>query len=319
LKDWGVTISKIQGKFSIQENNAGRRMMKRISKKKWISIGLMFSFCFVLSCSGLGKPPTSKFILLSSTIGPIDAGIVGLLEDEFEKETGIRVRHVGAGTGAALDIARKGNVDLVLVHAKSLEEKFVQEGFGTERIDLMYNDFVIVGPSSDPAGIKGVKQATGALKRISEKGVTFISRGDKSGTHVAEMQLWEKAGVKPSGSWYVIYEKGAEGNVPTLRYTDQKEAYTVIDRATVLSLRDQIKLAVLVEKDDALLNYMTLIPVNPKKFPRANHGEVMIFIKWLTSPEKGQKIIRDFGKDKYGSPLFFPNSKEWKSSQTKKN
>jgi tungstate transport system substrate-binding protein len=294
-------------------------MMKRISKKRWISIGLMFSFCFVLSCSGLGKPPTSKFILLSSTIGPIDAGIVGLLEDEFEKETGIRVRHVGAGTGAALDIARKGNVDLVMVHAKSLEEKFIQDGFGTERIDLMYNDFVIVGPSSDPAGIKGVKQATEALKRISEKGVTFISRGDKSGTHVAEMQLWEKAGVKPSGSWYVIYEKGAEGNVPTLRYTDQKEAYTVIDRATVLSLRDQIKLAVLVEKDDALLNYMTLIPVNPKKFPRANHGEVMIFIKWLTSPEKGQKIIRDFGKDKYGSPLFFPNSKEWKSSQTKKN
>lgn len=287
--------------------------------KKWMSIGLICLLICVLSCSGLEKTKTNKFILLSSTIGPIDSGVVDLLENEFEKETGIRVRHVGAGTGAALDIARKGNVDLVLVHAKSLEEKFVQEGFGTERIDLMYNDFVIVGPSSDPAGIKGVEQATEALKRISEKGVTFISRGDKSGTHVAEMQLWEKAGVKPSGSWYVIYEKGAEGNVPTLRYTDQKEAYTVIDRATVLSLRDQIKLAVLVEKDDALLNYMTLIPVNPKKFPRANHGEVMIFIKWLTSPEKGQKIIRDFGKDKYGSPLFFPNSKEWKSSQTKKN
>jgi tungstate transport system substrate-binding protein len=136
---------------------------------------------------------------------------------------------------------------------------------------------------------------------------------------VAEMQLWEKAGVKPSGSWYVIYEKGATGNVPTLRYTDQKEAYTVIDRATVLSLRDQIKLVVLVEKDDALLNYMTLIPVNPKKFPRANYEDAMVFVRWLTSPEKGQKIIRDFGKDKYGSPLFFPNSKEWKSPKTKKN
>ena len=227
--------------------------MKRISKKRWISIGLMFSFCFVLSCSGLGKPQTSKFILLSSTIGPIDAGIVGLLEDEFEKETGIRVRHVGAGTGAALDIARKGNVDLVLVHAKSLEEKFVNEGYGTERIDLMYNDFVIVGPSNDPAGIKGMKLATEALKKISEKKVTFISRGDKSGTHVAEMELWEKAGIKPSGSWYVIYEKGAMGNVPTLRYTDEKRAYTVIDRATYLSLKDQIKLVVLVEKDDALV------------------------------------------------------------------
>ena len=284
-----------------------------------MSIGLICLLICVLSCSGLEKTKTSKFILLSSTIGPIDSGIVDLLENEFEKEAGIRVRHVGAGTGAALDIARKGNVDMVLVHAKSLEEKFVMEGFGTERIDLMYNDFVIVGPSSDPAGIKGVKQATEALKRISEKGVTFISRGDKSGTHVAEMQLWEKAGVKPSGSWYVIYEKGAEGNVPTLRYTDQKEAYTVIDGATVLSLRDQIKLAVLVEKDDALLNYMTLIPVNPKKFPRANYEDAMVFVRWLTSPEKGQKIIRDFGKDKYGSPLFSPNSKEWRSSQGQKN
>jgi len=294
-------------------------MMKRINKKRWISIGLMVLFCLVLSCSGLGKPPTSKFILLSSTIGPIDSGIVELLENEFEKETGIRVRHVGAGTGAALDIARKGNVDLVLVHAKSLEEKFVQEGFGTERIDLMYNDFVIMGPSNDPAGIKGMKLATEALKKISEKKVTFISRGDKSGTHVSEMELWGKAGIKPSGSWYVIYEKGTMGNVPTLRYTDERAAYTVIDRATYLTLKTQIKLAILVERDEALLNYMTLIPVNPQKFPKVNYGDVMVFVKWLTSPEKGQKIIRDFGKEKYGSSLFFPNSKEWRSLQGKKN
>jgi len=293
--------------------------MKRIRRRQWISIGFILSFCFILSCAGPSKPQTNKFILLSSTIGPIDAGIVGALEDAFEKETGIRVRHVGSGTGAALDIARKGNVDLVLVHAKSLEENFVKEGFGTERIDLMYNDFVIVGPSNDPAGIKGMKLAIEALKRISERKVTFISRGDKSGTHVAEMELWEKAGVKPSGSWYVIYEKGATGNVPTLRYTDEKSAYTVIDRATYLTLKTQIKLAVLVEKDEALLNYMTLIPVNPQKFPRVNYGDVMVFVKWLTSPKKGQGIIKDFGKDKYGSPLFFPNSKEWRMAQGIKN
>ena len=157
---------------------------------------------------------SSGFILLSSTIGPIDSGIVDLLENEFEKDTGIRVRHVGAGTGAALEIAKKGNVDLVMVHAKSLEEKFVQEGFGTERIDLMYNDFVIVGPASDPAGIRGMKSATEALKRISEKGAPFITRGDKSGTHVAEMEVWQKAGIKPQGSWYITYEKGAEGQCP---------------------------------------------------------------------------------------------------------
>jgi tungstate transport system substrate-binding protein len=259
-----------------------------------------------------------KFILLSSTIGPIDAGIVGALEDRFEKETGIRVRHVGAGTGAALDIAKKGNVDLVMVHAKSLEEKFIADGFGTKRIPLMYNDFVIVGPASDPAGIKGLKTATEALKKIMESGYLFISRGDKSGTHVAEMELWGKAGLKPEGSWYSVYEKGSEGNVPTLKYTDSKEAYTVIDRATYLSIKDKIKLSILVEGDDALLNYISLIPVNPAKFSKVNNKDTMKFVKWLTSPKKGQLIIRDFGKEKFDSALFFPNSEEWQKNKLKK-
>jgi tungstate transport system substrate-binding protein len=254
---------------------------------------------------------SSGFILLASTIGPIDSGIVDLLENEFEKETGIRVRHVGAGTGAAMEIAKKGNVDLVMVHAKSLEEKFVQEGFGTERVALMYNDFVIVGPAGDPAGVRGMKSAKEALKTISEKGTPFITRGDKSGTHVAEMELWQKAGIKPQGSWYVTYEKGTEGNVPTLRYTDQRQAYSFIDRATYLSLKDQIKLVILVEKDEILLNFISLIPVNPQKFPKVNYADTMKFVQWLTSPKKGQKIIAGFGKEKYGSPLFFANSKEW--------
>ena len=283
--------------------------------KKWTWVALLLLVVFSLSCAGLGKPQGNRFVLLASTIGPIDSGIVDVLENEFEKDTGIRVRHVGAGTGAALDIARKGNVDLVLVHAKSLEEKFVNDGFGTERIDLMYNDFVIVGPPGDPAGIKGTKQATDALKKISTGGAPFISRGDKSGTHIAEMELWGKAGIKPSGSWYVAYEKGAMGNVATLRYTDEKQAYTVMDRATYLSLKDQIRLVVLVEKDEALLNYMTLIPVNPQKFQKANYDDAMAFVKWLTSPKKGQRIVRDYGKEKHGSPLFFPNSKEWREKQ----
>ena len=257
----------------------------------------------------------NKFVLLSSTIGPIDSGIVEVLENSFEKETGIRVRHVGAGTGAALNIARKGNIDLVMAHAKSLEEKFVQEGFGTERIDLMYNDFIIVGPADDPAGIRGIKSATEALKKIVDKQAIFISRGDKSGTHVAEMVLWEKAGLKPSGSWYTIFEKGFAGNAPTLRFTDQKKAYTVIDRATFLAIKNEIKLDILVEKDNVLLNYITLIPVNPKKFPKVNYEDTMIFVKWLISPDKGQAVIKEFGKDKYGNPLFFPNSKEWIKAQ----
>jgi tungstate transport system substrate-binding protein len=283
--------------------------------KKWIGVVLLLLFVFSLSCAGPSKSGSGKFVLLASTIGPVDSGIVDLLENEFEKETGIRVRHVGAGTGATLRIAQKGNIDLVMVHAKSLEEKFVAEGYGTERIDLMYNDFVIVGPASDPAGIRGMKSATETLQTISSKGSTFISRGDKSGTHVAEIQLWEKAGIKPSGSWYVVYEKGSAGNVATLRYADEKGAYTFIDRASFLSQKDQIKLQILVEGDKAMLNYITLIPVNPKKFSRANYEDAMIFVEWLTDPKKGQKIIRDFGKDKYGSPLFFPNSKDWRASK----
>jgi tungstate transport system substrate-binding protein len=283
--------------------------------KKWTSVALLLLFVFSLSCAGLGKPETSKFILMASTIGPIDAGIVDVLENAFEKDSGIRVRHVGAGTGATLKIAENGNIDLVMVHAKSLEEKFVAGGYGTERIDLMFNDFVIVGPAGDPAGIKGIKLVGEALKKISETKVSFISRGDKSGTHVAEMELWGKAGIKPTGAWYITYEKGAEGNDPTLRYTDSKSAYTIIDRATYLSLKNQIKIQVLMEKDEAMLNYITLIPVSPKKFPKVNYEDTMTFVKWVTHPEKGQKIIRGFGKDKYGSPLFFPNSKEWREKQ----
>jgi len=280
-------------------------------------------FLYLLTLIWLGFPGLanavdgSKFILLSSTIGPIDSGIVEVLENQFEKETGVRVRHVGAGTGLALDIARKGNVDLVMVHAKSLEEKFVQEGFGTQRIPLMYNDFVIVGPAADPAGIKGMKTAAEALRGIAEKGATFISRGDKSGTHVAEMELWGKAGIKPSGPWYKIYEKGSEGNGPTLKYTSQQGAYTVIDRATYLALKEQIQLAILVEGDEAMLNYISLIPVNQKKFKTVNTTDTTRFVNWLTDTKKGQAIIRDFGKEKYGAPLFFPNSEAWQKTQGK--
>jgi tungstate transport system substrate-binding protein len=279
-------------------------------KKVFIAVFL----CLMLAVPGPCSAGGGKFLLLASTIGPVDSGIVDVLENQFEKETGIRVRHVSAGTGAALKIARKGNVDLVMVHAKSLEEKFINEGFGTERIDLMYNDFVILGPANDPAGIKGMKTAGDALKKISEKMSPFITRGDKSGTHVAEMVLWAKAGIKPSGSWYITYEKGSEGNASTLRFADQKSAYVSIDRATFLSLKDRIKLVILVENDKALLNYISLIPVNPAKFKRVNHRDTLIFVKWLTNPGKGQKIIRDFGKDKYGSPLFFPNSKKWRAA-----
>lgn len=249
-----------------------------------------------------------RVLLMASTIGPIDSGIVDLLENQFERESGIRVRHVGAGTGAALEIARQGSVDIVLVHARALEEKFVADGFGTERLPLMYNDFVIVGPAADPAGIRGIKLATEALRVLMAKGAPFVSRGDKSGTHVAELELWAKAGLKPSGPGYRVFERGSEGNTATLLHTDQTGAYTVIDRATYLGLRDRIRLVILVEGDEALLNHISLIPVNPAKCPRVHHREAMAFAAWLRHPDKGQKLIATFGQAKFGSPLFTPEA-----------
>ena len=284
--------------------------MKKVTQKIIVLVFVLWASLAVAADGG-------KFVFLSSTIGPIDSGVVAALEDAFEKETGIRVRHVGAGTSAALKIATTGQIDLVMAHAKSVEEKFVADGFGTERIPLMYNDFVIVGPADDPAGIKGEKSVAVALKKIMDKQVKFISRGDKSGTNVSEMLLWEQAGLKPQGDWYVIYEKGSEGNVATLKFTDSQNAYTFIDRATYLSLKDSLKVGIVVEGDEAMLNFISLIPVNPAKFPNVNHSDTMKFVNWLTSPEKGQLIIRDFGKDKYESPLFFPNSVEWQKKNKK--
>ncbi|HWQ10875.1 MAG TPA: substrate-binding domain-containing protein [Holophaga sp.] len=270
--------------------------------------------CGLLVSLGLGAQESRGFVYLASTIGPIDAGIVDALESAFEKDTGIRVRHVGAGTGAALDIAKQGSVDLVLVHAKALEEKFVADGYGTERVPLMYNDFVIVGPAADPAGIKGTKSALEAMKALAAKAAPFVTRGDNSGTHVAEKDLWAKTGIKPAGAWYQVFAKGAEGNTATLLYTDAQNAYTVIDRASYLGVKDKVKLQVLVEGDEVLLNHISLIPVNPAKSPKARVQDAAAFTAWLTAVDKGQKVIEGFGKDKFGQPLFIPESKAWKEA-----
>lgn len=291
--------------------------MKRNTPIIWLLVAILLTgICVLPGCSQQQPAPAKemKQVLLSSTIGPVDAGIITALEDAYEQKTGVRVRHVGAGTSEALKIGQSGSVDLVVVHAKALEEKFVADGYGTERIDFMYNDFVIVGPAEDPAKIKGEKSAVAAMKKIADSKALFISRGDKSGTNVKEIEVWDAAGIKPSGDWYRIYEKGATGNVPTLLYTDEQKAYTLMDRATYITTKDKIKLQVLVENDQLLLNYITLIPVNPAKFPNINAQGGKDFIAWLVSAD-AQKIIKEFGKDKYGEPLFFPNSPEGKKLQ----
>jgi tungstate transport system substrate-binding protein len=277
-------------------------------------VPFIFAAMFICSMPAFGADPSEQLrkIMLASTIGPIDAGIVGALEDAFKNKTGITVEHAGAGTGQALKMAETGNYDLLLVHARALEEKFVAEGYGTKRYDLMYNDFVILGPANDPSGIRGEKNAAAALRRIAQAQSAFVTRGDKSGTHVKELEVWKKAGIDPKGAWYVIFEQGSKGNAPTLAYANDKKAYIIMDRATYITMKSKITLQILVERDEALLNYMTLIPVNPVKFPQINHKGAVQFIEWLQGKE-AQTIIRDFGKDKYGEPLFFPNSPEGKN------
>lgn len=268
----------------------------------------------VLSAGCVSSPDASTLpretITLSSTIGPVDAGMVPALEDAYmEKHPNVVIRHYKAGTGATIDMAKSGIIDLVIVHAKALEEQFVADGYGTERIPLMYNDFVIMGPADDPAGIKGMTDATAAIKKIAEKNIHFISRGDMSGTHVKELDVWKAAGITPEGNkWYEVYEKGATGNGPTLMYTDEQKAYTIMDRATYLTKKASLKnIGILVEGDEVLLNFINLIPCNPETLTKVDYDGAMAFVEWLVSDE-AQEIIKNFGLEQYGEPLFFPNA-----------
>ena len=252
----------------------------------------------------------ARGILLSTTIGPVDAGIIDALIDAYTQQNpNITIRYLARGTGKAIETAKAGNIDMVIVHAKSLEEEFVQEGYGTERIDFMYNDYVLVGPKDDPAGVKGSANIKEALQKISDSESKFISRGDNSGTHVKEVEIWADSAIEPTGAWYEVYEKGSTGNKATLLYTDEQNAYTIIDRATVITNKDSLtNLEVLHENDEIMLNYITLIPCNPETLKNINAEDAADFIEWLTG-EEAQEIVRTFGVDTYGEPLFFPNAK----------
>jgi len=248
-------------------------------------------------------------VRLSSTIGPVDAGIVPLLAKTWEAKSGDQVTFEAAGTGATLEKAKDGKFDLVMVHARSLEDKFIADGFGLYRKDVMYNDFVILGPPNDPAGIKGMASAAEAFKKLASAKAHVISRGDKSGTHVKEMEIWAASGIKPEGDWYEVWPDGAKGNRPTTLYTNEKQAYTLMDRATYLTVKNDIKLIPLVEGDTIMLNFIAVIPVNDAKFPNINAAGAKAFIDWLVGDE-AQGIIKAFGVDKYGEPLFFPNAQK---------
>ena len=282
-------------------------------KKKFLAFALLIAAVLT------AVPALAGTIRLSSTIGPVDAGIVPLLADTYKAKTGVDFKIEKAGTGATLEKAKTGNFDMEVVHAKELEGKFIKDGFGQNRREFMYNDFVILGPKSDPAGIRSAKTAVEAFKIIAAKQAPFISRGDMSGTHVAELNVWKAAGIRPDGDrdeWYTVFSLGKLGNGPTTYFADKRQAYTLMDRATYLTLRDKVSLVPLCEGDPVLLNHIAAIEVSPKRFPSVNNADVVKFVNWLCSDE-AQTIIKDFKVKEYGQPLFFPNSDEWNRQHPK--
>ena len=245
-----------------------------------------------------------RYITVASTTSTEQSGLFKHLLPVFEKKTGIQVRVVALGTGQALDMGRRGDADVVFVHARPLEEKFLAEGFGVKRFDVMYNDFVLVGPKADPVGIAGTPDVTEALKKIAAAQAPFASRGDDSGTHKAELRLWQAAAIDvkaASGTWY---RETGSGMGPTLNTAAGMAAYTLTDRGTWLSFKNKSDLTMLVEGDKRLFNQYGVMLVNPQKHPHVKAKDGQAFVDWLISPE-GQQAIAGYKID--GQQLFFPN------------
>jgi tungstate transport system substrate-binding protein len=248
-----------------------------------------------------------KDIILATTTSTQDSGLLDVLVPLFQEQTGFQVKTVSVGTGAALALGARGEADVVLVHAPASEVQWMQQGNGTERLLVMHNDFIIIGPTQDPAKIKGENDALAALRKIADARVPFVSRGDNSGTQQLELSLWQKINVTPKGQpWYI--ESGT-GMGQTLTIADQRQAYTISDRATWLAFKGRIDLPIMVERDPVLLNVYHVMPVNPAKFPNVpvNAAGGKAFADFMVAPET-QNVIGEFGKDKYGEALFVPDA-----------
>jgi tungstate transport system substrate-binding protein len=269
---------------------------------RWITrSGLLASFAalFVLGTAAVAQCAT---VILSTTTSTQDSGLLDVLVPLFEKKTGNTVKTLSVGTGQALALAARGEADVALVHAPALEKKYVEEGKLLNRRLVMYNDFVIIGPAEDPAKIKGLPSAVEAMQRITARGSRFVSRGDRSGTNILELALWKQAGVEPKGPWYI---ESGQGMGQTLGIADDRHAYTLTDRGTYLAFLKRVNLPILVEKDRPLLNIYSVMEVNPANGPRVNTAAGKAFADFMVSPET-QAVIKTFGLDKYGQPLFVP-------------
>lgn len=265
---------------------------------------LAFATVLILALSG-PVFAQDKSIIVASTTSTQDSGLFGHILPMFKTKTGIDVKVVAQGTGQALETGRRGDADVLFVHAKAQEEKFVADGFGVKRFDVMYNDFILLGPKSDPAGVKGTSDVVAALKKISEKGLPFVSRGDKSGTHVAELALWKVAGLDPAGSKPSWYKEIGQGMGAALNTATAMDAYVLADRGTWISFKNKDALQIVVEGDKRLFNQYGIMLVNPEKHPSVKKDLGQAFIDWVISPE-GQNAIRDYRIQ--GQQLFFPNA-----------
>jgi tungstate transport system substrate-binding protein len=285
-------------------------------KRYWSLIVLSILVLVLASCTarqpvqqkGPEQPEQTEQIdpiTLSTTTSTENSGLLDYILPHFEEKYNTEVKVVAVGTGQALEMGKNGDADVLLVHAKASELEFVEQGYGIDRHDVMYNDFIIVGPAEDPAGIKDAagSDASAALKLIAEKKATFTSRGDDSGTHKKELELWKAAGIEPAGDWY---KSVGQGMGPSLTFASENKAYIMTDRATYLSMLDNLDLEILVEGDPLLFNQYGIIKVNPDKHPGVNIDGADKFVEWILSDEI-QNMIAEFGKAEFGQSLFIPN------------
>lgn len=260
---------------------------------------------FVLLLVGCwSSEPVARSITVATTTSTRDSGLMDVLVPMFEAKTRIQVKVVAVGSGQALEMGRRGDVDLLLTHAPEAEAEFVEQGFGIDRHAVMHNDFVMVGSPADPAGIKDIRSVTQAFQQISEQAALFVSRGDNSGTHMKERKIWANAELEPAGDWYL--EAGA-GMAATLRVASEKQAYTLCDRGTFLSHRDDLQLEMLYEGDSLLRNDYSVTLISGTKHPHVNAVVAGLFSAFLRD-EEAQRAIAEFGKDTYGQPLFFADA-----------
>jgi tungstate transport system substrate-binding protein len=270
-------------------------------------LGVPVAVAVLLAVVAMPAVAAERFITVASTTSTENSGLFGFILPKFQQATGIEVRVVAVGTGQAIKNAERGDADVLFVHHQPSEEQFVAQGFGVKRHDVMYNDYALLGPQTDPAGIKGTKDTVAALAQIAATAAPFVSRGDDSGTHKLELSLWEAAGIdvkKASGSWY---REAGSGMGATLNTANGLDGYTISDRATWISFKNKGKLAILVEGDPRLFNQYGVMLVNPAKHAHVKATEGQAFIDWLVS-DAGQKAIADFRLE--GQQMFFPNAKK---------